>query len=290
VTTTLARVLDADTLTPVERYTPCWFKRDDLFMPFDDIPLSGGKVRQALKLLGNNRQHIIEQEGGVVLTATGVHSPQGLIIARAAQEHGLRCVVFVGATDGNTVRRHHMLRSVIATGATLNTSARVAYEGALATAMHNWRTAHHGGYIVKFGINLEQDRAAVLDSTSNQARNIPAEIETVVISVGSGITAAGILLGLAEHAAQVRRVVLIQIAGYDRRDTINRIAGACRYEWHSSKRWTYSTLVRCTVAPGFVLDPIYEAKAFLLQRALGITGDNVCHWVIGDSTRVRRLA
>ena len=41
---------DIDALTPVERVGDYWFKRDDYFMPFDDIPVNGGKVRQCICL------------------------------------------------------------------------------------------------------------------------------------------------------------------------------------------------------------------------------------------------
>src|SRR4051812_42566523 len=88
-----------DELTPCEQHDGAWYKRDDLFVPFDDVPLSGGKVRQAMALLGPNAAEIKRRHGGFVLTATGVHSPQGLIIARVAHEYGLRTVIFVGATS-----------------------------------------------------------------------------------------------------------------------------------------------------------------------------------------------
>lgn len=38
-------VHDVNDLTPVEQIGDYWFKRDDCFMPFDDIPINGGKVR-----------------------------------------------------------------------------------------------------------------------------------------------------------------------------------------------------------------------------------------------------
>jgi len=40
-----------DKLTPVEQHGDMLFKRDDMFIPFKDMPLNGGKVRQALSLV-----------------------------------------------------------------------------------------------------------------------------------------------------------------------------------------------------------------------------------------------
>lgn len=40
--------MDLDAFTPVQKVGDYFFKRDDLFAPFNDIPLNGGKVRQCI--------------------------------------------------------------------------------------------------------------------------------------------------------------------------------------------------------------------------------------------------
>ena len=101
-TTELRRksVTDPTTPTPCEQHDGRWYKRDDLFMPFEDIPLSGGKVRQAIQLLERRVDYIRRECGNTVLTATGIHSPQGLIIARVCQSFDVKCVVFSGTRNG----------------------------------------------------------------------------------------------------------------------------------------------------------------------------------------------
>lgn len=284
-------IRDPDALTPCELYDGLWYKRDDLFMPFDDVPLSGGKVRQAMCLLGPKAETIRDLYGATVLTATGVHSPQGLIIARVAYEYGLRTVLFVGATTEMKALKHRMLRTATRFCCALDCSARVAYETSLQSAIERWRRDQgHGlaGYVVKFGINLHDAPGAILGSTAEQARNVPTSVDTVVIPVGAGITAAGILLGLKMYAPWVKRVVLVQIAGYDRRSEVNAIAQGLRYEWHASDRYAYSYELRRSVAKSFALDPIYEAKAheYMVER-LHLTTSNCLFWVVGDSTAVR---
>lgn len=282
-------VRDLDELTPVELHGGRWYKRDDLFMPFDDVPLSGGKVRQALLLLAGAKQRIVDEHDGWVLTTTGVHSPQGLIIARAARELGLRCVIFVGATTtSSALAKHPMLVAALRTGALLDTTAKLGYESALIARVKAWQDAHDGrGYFVRFGINLDDDPQAIIDSTAAQCANLPADVSIVVVPTGAGITAGGVILGCAEHRPDAL-VVCVQISGYDRRPTIERIVDGLRFNYHEIKGVPYARLVRVDVAPGFGLDPIYEAKAYEWMLAQpGLDSERVCFWVVGDSRAVR---
>jgi 1-aminocyclopropane-1-carboxylate deaminase/D-cysteine desulfhydrase-like pyridoxal-dependent ACC family enzyme len=282
-----SRVVDEHELTPYELHGERWYKRDDLYMPYDDLPLSGGKVRQAIQLLHRQREMIERDYGGVVLTATGVHSPQGLIIARVCAELDLRCVLFIGATTvGGALIRHPMLRRAVEVGATIDSSARVAYEPAMAAAAQRWRERNDGaGYVVRFGINLEDDPDAILGSTAAQVANTPDEVRKIVIAVGAGVTAAGVIIG-ARELTDVD-VVCVQIAGYDRTAAIDRMTGTTGgYGWHAIEGVPYSKHVQRTV-DGVVLDPIYEAKAhdWLVQN---VSADrSVAFWLVGDSSAVR---
>jgi 1-aminocyclopropane-1-carboxylate deaminase/D-cysteine desulfhydrase-like pyridoxal-dependent ACC family enzyme len=286
--TTASRVVDEHELTPYERHGGRWYKRDDLYMPYDDLPLSGGKVRQAIQLLHRQAPMIRSDYGGVVLTATGVHSPQGLIIARVCAELDLRCVLFIGATTvGGALIRHPMLRRAVEVGATIDSSARVAYEPAMAAAAQRWRERNDGaGYVVRFGINLEDDPDAILGSTAAQVANTPDEVRKIVIAVGAGVTAAGVIIGCREQRPDIS-VVCVQIAGYDRTEAIDRMAGRPGdYEWHVIEGVPYSRHVQRTV-DDVVLDPIYEAKAhdWLVQNTSA--DRSVAFWLVGDSTAVR---
>lgn len=285
-----SRIVGVDELTPWELHAGRWYKRDDLFEPYDDLPLSGGKVRQAMLLLGRQKATIERDYGGVVLTATGVHSPQGLIIARVARSLGLRCVLFIGATSvGGALLRHAMLRRAIEVGAEIDASARVAYEPALATAIEGWRDQHGGdGYVVRFGINLEDDREAILGSTAAQIANVPSGVRRIVVPVGAGVTIAGVIMG----APRGVQVVGVGIAGYDRREAISRMAGrpgSGSLEWHIVEGVPYSRLVLRSVAGGFDLDPIYESKAHDWLVEHEPADDSVAFWVVGDSSAVRSV-
>ena len=280
-------VRDDAELAPIELHDGRFYKRDDLFQPYEDVRLSGGKVRQARRLLRTQRERIEDEFGGVVLTATGVHSPQGLIIARVAHELGLRCVLFVGATTRESaLARHALLRRALEFGAELDVSARVAYESALAKAAERWRDRNDGaGYFVRFGINLEDDPDAILGTTAAQVANVPEDVERIVVAVGAGVTAAGIALGARESVPNAT-LSLVQVAGYDRRDAIDRMSGGLPYEWTSLEGIPYARHVRARVAPGFELDPIYEAKAWRWMESR-FHDERVLFWVVGDSRFVR---
>jgi len=285
-----AAVVDADELTPVQWHSSIAYKRDDLYLPFADVDLNGGKVRQAIKLVEANLPAIRKRYGSTLLTATGVHSPQGLIIARVAALFDLSCVLFIGATSvARALTGHPMLRAAVQLGATLDASARVAYEPALAKAVDSWRSAHSGaGFPIRFGMNLDSDPAAIVGSTAAQCANIPDDIHTVVIPVGAGITAAGIITGCRTLRPAVQRIVCVQIAGYDRRPVIDRITPYRDYEFMSSRAYQYATHVRRYVAPRFPLDPIYEAKAHeYMIRRIPIEREHTLFWVVGDSGYVR---
>jgi hypothetical protein len=73
-----------DALTPIEKHEGVYFKRDDLFRPFSDIGISGGKIRQCLSLVENNLRDIRKYHDATIATAASVHSPQSVIVARVA--------------------------------------------------------------------------------------------------------------------------------------------------------------------------------------------------------------
>jgi len=54
--------MEINDLTPVEKYDGLLYKRDDLFLPFGKYGTSGGKVRQALSLIGENVDNIIKNQ------------------------------------------------------------------------------------------------------------------------------------------------------------------------------------------------------------------------------------
>ena len=63
----------ASVLTPIEEYDHILFKRDDLFMPFPNEKINGGKVRQAINLIYHNLDLIRNEYNSKVATSCGIH-------------------------------------------------------------------------------------------------------------------------------------------------------------------------------------------------------------------------
>ena len=79
-------------ITPVDYREDIYWKRDDLFKPFGDLDVNGGKVRQALKLFETKIDDIRNKHNNGVITAASVHSPQSANIAMVAQKYGVKCI------------------------------------------------------------------------------------------------------------------------------------------------------------------------------------------------------
>ena len=73
--------------------------------------------------------------------------------------------------------------------------------------------------LIKFAISLETNPEAIFDGVADQVKNIPDELDNLVISVGSGIQFAGIIRGLERYNKKVKRV--IGVAFLNRRKTID---------------------------------------------------------------------
>ena len=60
-------------LTPVDFREGMYWKRDDLYKPFGDYHVNGGKVRQALQLFETKIDEIKNEHNNGVITAASVH-------------------------------------------------------------------------------------------------------------------------------------------------------------------------------------------------------------------------
>lgn len=76
-------------------------------------------------------------------------------------------------------------------------------------------------FIVQYGINLSGHSDVLLGAVAAQVENIPDEIENLVMTCGSGITASGVMIGLNRYGKKVRNVHLVATAP-DRRESIHR--------------------------------------------------------------------
>lgn len=284
-------MLDTSELTPVELIGDSLFKRDDLYLPFNDIPLSGGKVRQAINLFQENLDTILTKHNKHVVTTNSIQSPQGVIIARCCKEFGVKFTMVINGltTKFNTLLKHNIIKHILNLDGIVDFSANCNWDAAL---VNYAKKKYPESFLIKFGINVKNSTCMV-DCNANQTRNLPKEIENLIIPVGSGITMAGILKGIKQNNIKVKRVIGVQISGHDYRKVIDNIVGLEYYRPYeyivigSVKQ--YSTEKEVRLENGVILDPLYEAKVYdyiLNNRKELLTKDSV-FWIVGNAFTVK---
>lgn len=277
-------------LTPIYNWEHVYLKRDDLYKPFDDFEITGGKVRQCLYLVESNLKQINSNYGGTIATAASVLSPQAVIVARVAKEFGLKCILGVG-TD--TPLKHRAMQMASDLGAELVTLCTSnAYNNVLYSKLAELNLKRKF-FTIQFGYQASVYRDAIIEMNALQVQNIPAEVESLVIPVGSGVSAAGILAGVQRYRRDLlesRQVYLLQPFGYDRRDTIYSCADLDfgLQPVYDGGNYTYAKALDVMVG-GVKLDEIYEAKSYdmMKKKYWRKLPKPVCFWIVGDSNILR---
>lgn len=288
---TSSRIIkDMNELTPVDNIDGMWFKRDDLYQPFDDIPLNGDKIKQCNRVVSALADEINDKYDGRVFSAGGMHSPQGIIITRCCKEYGLDPTMFYGATKFDSVIKHDIIRHILNMGGNVNIRCKLGYESTIIS-----NTINHfpyEGFNIGFGMNIGRDDLLCND-VQRQVQNIPDELDNLVIPTGSAIIASAILRGIAQYGKRVKDIHCVQIAGHDRVKTIERLCEGYDvpdFYFHLSKDYAYTRFVKYTLADGTRLDPIYEGKAydFMLRYMPQCKNDGkTLFWIVGNTNDIR---
>lgn len=239
-------------LTPVERHGDLWLKRDD---HYQRAGIRGGKVRSCWALT----------EGAVgLVTASARVSPQAQIVARIAQCRGIPCRLHM-PTGAMTPE----MEDAVAHGGVL-VQHKAGYNSVICARAKEDASARKWLY-VPFG--MEFPRA--VQATRRQVGNVPAAVQRIVIPLGSGMSAAGVLWGARDNNIKVP-VLGVQI-GADPSKRLNSYAppgwrSRLRIETAEAKH--YAKHVDAEI-DGVKLDPHYEAKCVKYLRP----GD--LFWIVG---------
>jgi 1-aminocyclopropane-1-carboxylate deaminase/D-cysteine desulfhydrase-like pyridoxal-dependent ACC family enzyme len=249
------------TITPLQRVGDFLLKRDDLF---EVASVRGGKARACWSMA---------QGAPGLVTGGSRSSPQIKIVAYIAKALGVPCRVHVPIGDLTPE-----LRAAQAAGAIVirhspghNTviAARAREDDAIA---RGWR-------LIPFGMECPeavQQTATQAHATFTQMRDQGATVRRVVVPVGSGMSLAGVLHGLAQASFTVPVVGVVVGA-----DPVKRLD-----EWAPARWRNLCELVRTHVddfqkSPPVTrlgdveLDPLFEAKCLEFLEP----GDLL--WVIG---------
>lgn len=246
---------DTPALTPVEWLGDegIWLKRDDAFA-FAGV--RGGKVRTC---------RVLSEGAHGLVTAGSRQSPQANIVAQIARRLGVPCRVHTPTGELSPE-----LLAAKAAGAEIvqhpagynNVIVARAREDAIS---RGWRE-------IPFGMECEE----ATRQTSQQVANLPPGAKRLVVPVGSGMSLAGILQGLATTGRDDLPVVGV-IVGSAPEKRLDRWAPK---DWRARVTLVRSDLDYHAHAPrtrvGDVeLDPVYEAKALPFVKP----GD--VFWIVG---------
>ena len=281
-------------LTPIQCIDGIYYKRDDLFAPFGSDDVNGGKVRQTIHMFNKFNEYIVEKCNSTVICSVSVYSPTAPVISRVAKDFGFRCIVAVGGTKPETLDRHHMMRLAKHNGAEIRIVAGhgmsnainakvkkiVEEEGCFNTSFDNAIYSHWG--------------EEFMDINSGQVKNIPDEIETLVMSAGVGIQFSCVLRGLRKYEKNIKRVIAVQI-GPDRRKRIDSYFESnsegplfgeekpYKYELQSYKS-AYGKGLDIQLPFGVWLDDLNEAKAHKWMTE-NLDERNTLFWCVGRRLR-----
>jgi 1-aminocyclopropane-1-carboxylate deaminase/D-cysteine desulfhydrase-like pyridoxal-dependent ACC family enzyme len=246
-------VTDPISLTPVEQHGPFWLKRDDLFTV---AGARGGKVRGCL---------ILAQRANYagLITASSRSSPQAQIVARIANALGIPARLHM--PNGPATPE---MEDMLANNGEL-VQWKAGYNNVIIARAKADAKANPFWCYIPFGMECQE----AVDATAAQCANIPPGVTRVVVPVGSGISMAGVLNGVAKYRPGLP-VVGVRVGA----DPLKRL-----YNWAppltTSVRLIdsphdYHTKVRAHIG-GVELDPIYEAKCAEFM----VAGDLL--WVVG---------
>lgn len=253
-----------DDLTPVEWFEGAWCaKREDLACwERPDWP-SGSKVRQFARMIVEQAAHL------PLVVGCSAFSLMQVYVAAAAEKFARRAVVYVPARAEYT----DATRYAIEHGAEVHDVRPCP-----GPAVYKARARAHAETL---GGCVRWDALAAVRDTARQARNIPKRCKRVLVPTGSGLTAAGILAGLAGRRGDVE---VIALAGSTMADSSAIKSAALKVAGEGAELprlrvqrlpVAYSSYVVAALPDRTPLDPFYSAKAQRYVRKLD------CLWLVG---------
>jgi 1-aminocyclopropane-1-carboxylate deaminase/D-cysteine desulfhydrase-like pyridoxal-dependent ACC family enzyme len=275
-------------LTPIEEYDGILFKRDDLFMPFPNESINGGKVRQAINLIHYNVDLIRTEYKGKVATSCGLHSPQGMIVSRVAKEYQLGCFVGYGRVLPENLIKNKFVQEIIRNKGTARTIASQPFDKVIYYHLRELRDEGQGKnfFVIKFGIDIDRN-PVVIDCIANQVENLPS-LDNLVIPCGSGITSGAILRGIKKFDKKIEKIWVVHISGEDRRNDIRKIEDSVPFIYVKGTGYHYGEPISVTVDGRLNLDSIYESKAFdWLTKNFDYRTEKTLFWCVGNANFYR---
>lgn len=261
-------------LTPINELGGWLFKREDLFKPFPFCNANGSKLRQSIILTEKN----IEKAKNGIITGTSIVSPQGVIVSATARFLNVPCKIIYGGTTIERIKNEKYPREAARLGAKVIIGSKCPRTAVL-NSIAQKEAEKDGSFVIRYGFDLRNNLDCFVQSVAEQVKNIPDELENLVIVVGSSITLIGVLYGISIYGKKVKNVWGVGCAP-NRLEKIKQYAQIIYEEKHVSIPLNILRYVDCfgqykgfkyentyiEQYMGIRFHPRYEAKAFLWMK------------------------
>lgn len=301
--------------TPVEQIGDIYFKREDKFAPLGFHSINGSKLRQCLWLVDRWAKRGVKG----VISGSVVGSPQHPFISSICKHYGLGCVIVTGT---NKISEHKNLVLAEKMGAKF-VSTNIGYAKALQSIAFKLKEKLPNHEVLETNITLDdrinppESIEAFHEVGAHQVKNIPDNIETIIIPCGSCNSVVSILYGLSKHRpSNLKHIVLIGIGNNGSKNLkyipnrLNKISKVVGYNINDNFNFSFLSGFQnngievvhfnpngegfCTYADwmpydyfGLNLHPRYEGKCFNYmkqnkEKFAKYWGKNTLFWVVGN--------
>ena len=198
-------------LTPIQESDTMCFKREDFFAPIGYHSVNGSKLRQCIWLVNSwvQQKNILGVCSGSV-----VGSPQHPFIASICKHYGIGCVISTGSKNWHEHKNMEMADQL---GAKIVVN-KIGYARALQSISFKLAKKLPNHEVLETNITVDEkiNPPSVIEAFhkvgSYQVKNIPENIENIIIPCGSCNSVVSILYGLAlERPVNLKKVVLMGI-------------------------------------------------------------------------------
>jgi len=223
-----------------------------------------------------------------------VNGTTGVIVAEVAKYYGLRCVICVGGTTEERLNKLPMMRAALLLGADIQIVSKLGYTSVL--AKHLADIQREGALSMTYNyLNVSRYPASYLEPTAKQAKNIPDDLDYLIIPCGSGIQMCGILRGASRYHKNIKNIIGVMV-GPDRTKSIRNVFGYGGQDWFSPIRYkmvkysesSYAVAVKRSIGT-LELDEVYEAKAYDWMLNNVPKDARTCLWIVGKHPTIEEV-
>ena len=247
-------------LTPVSWFGSWCAKREDMACISTPEHPSGSKVRQYLEMAK-------AQPGAPMLVGASANSCMQVYVASASVQTKVPGIVYIPARAKKSEATEYCYQL----GIEVN-EVRPGYP-----SVYKKRSKERGQQL---GSYVRWNPMFAAQDTVYQCQNIPEGIERVVVPTGTGLTAAGVLAGLAERGLINVSVFALATSTVAKEEKIKTLAE--KLTTKMLPKLNFTRLKQSYDKPGVAqlpdntpLDPFYAAKA------LPYVQENDCLWLTG---------